>query len=57
MHNNNQQKMNYSLNYHKDNKNRGKRIIHEHANSFSNNLYVNLLNKIKKEYEEKIDSN
>ena len=40
----------HSINYHKKsfNKiNKNEKIIHGHANSYSNNLYVNLLNKIR----------
>ena len=40
-------KINHSINYHKNNFEKTDKITHEHANSFSNNLYINLLNKIK----------
>ena len=45
-------RISHSINYHKKsfNKiNKKEKIIHNHANSFSNNLYINLLNKIKDE--------
>ena len=42
-------KNNYKINYHKSQKKEEKKIYHEHANSFSHNLYLNLLNKIRKE--------
>ena len=60
IHNNSQQKINHSINYHKSNKYQEKKIIHGHANSFSNNLYINLLKKLKNEKnanEENIDIN
>ena len=42
-------KNNYKNNSHKSQKKEEKKIHHEHANSFSHNLYLNLLNKIRKE--------
>ena len=53
-------KNNSTINNHKNNKKEGKRIYHGHANSFSNNIYLNLLNKIRKEknnLEELLDKN
>ena len=41
-----------SINYHKIRKKYEKKIIHEHSNSYCNNLYANLINKIKKEKED-----
>ena len=52
---------NYStINYHKIKKKEEKNGYHGHANSFSNNIYLNLLNKIRKEknsLEELLDKN
>ena len=42
-------KNNSKNNSHKSQKKEEKKIHHEHANSFSHNLYLNLLNKIRKE--------
>jgi len=41
-----------SINYHKIRKKYEKKIIHDHSNSYSNNLYASLINKIKKESED-----
>ena len=46
--NKSREKINHSLNYHKKNLvTNNKLISHEHANSFNNNLYVDLLNKLR----------
>ena len=42
-------KNNCTINYHKSKNKEEKKVFHEHANSFTNNLYMNLLNKIRKE--------
>ena len=42
-------KNNSAINYHKIKKKEEKKVYHGHANSFSNNIYLNLLNKIRKE--------
>ena len=41
-----------SINYHKMKKKYEKKLVHEHSNSYCNNLYANLINKIKKESED-----
>ena len=40
---------NNTIHYHKVKNKEKKKVYHAHANSFSNNLYLNLLNKIRKE--------
>ena len=49
-----------AINYHKIKKKEEKKVYHGHANSFSNNIYLNLISKIRKEksnLEELIDKN
>ena len=42
-------KNNCTINYHNYKNKEEKKVYHEHANSFTNNLYMNLINKIRKE--------
>ena len=37
-----------TINYHRSKNKKEKKIYHEHSNSFNNNIYMNLLNKIRK---------
>ena len=43
-------KINHSIIYHKNMFSKTEKIIHEHSNSFDNNLYINLLNNLKESH-------